>query len=461
MKYNLDNILLDTDSYKCPMFLQYPKNTTNMFNYLESRGGLFNKTVFFGLQYIMKEYLTKRITEENVIEAREFYAAHGVEFNSDGFMALAQHPILQGKLPIQIKAVPEGTVVPVKNCLLTAESTYPEFFWAVSYFEDVIMRLWYPITVATTSWHCRRIIENYLEQTADAPDAEIAFKLHDFGSRGVSSRESAGIGGAAHLVNFQGSDTIMGVTFANHYYNHDMSGFSINASEHSTMTIRGKDGELEACRNMIEQFAKPDKIFAIVGDSYDLWNFIDNYIGTVLKDKIISSGATLVVRPDSGNPVEIVTETVKRLADKFGIHYNSKGYKVLNYVKVIQGDGVNLDSIRAILNSLEQEGFSTSNIAFGMGRALLQKVDRDTQKFAYKCSSAVVDGKKVDVYKEPITDPGKNSKRGRLDLIYTNNKFETVKENDPKGFGSVLRTVFRDGKILIEDDLETIRKRAN
>jgi nicotinamide phosphoribosyltransferase len=284
--------------------------------------------------------------------------------------------------------------------------------------------------------------------------------LHDFGSRGVSSRESAGIGGMAHLVNFKGSDTLAGVMFANHYYHHPMAAFSIPASEHSTITMWGRDREFLAYQNMVKQFCKPGKIVACVSDSYDLWNVLENIWGGDLRDEIKESGGTLVVRPDSGDPAEVVLKTLQILERKVGMAKNLKGYKVLPpYLRVIQGDGVNEDSIKEILNKVLSNGYSASNIAFGMGGALLQKLDRDTQKFAFKCSEATVDGKSVDVFKDPITDKGKRSKAGRLDLIREQGQFKTVLQGSTR-LPSELVTVFEDGKIIKEYDLETVRKTA-
>jgi nicotinamide phosphoribosyltransferase len=459
MSYDENNILLDTDSYKASHWLQYPDGTSAMYSYLESRGGKFSSTVFFGLQYYLKRYLSRPITKENVEEAAAFYELHGVPFNKEGFMYIVEKH--GGKLPIEIKAVPEGTVVPTSNILASVESTDPKCFWIVSYLETMLMRIWYPITVATTSWHCRQIILEGLEKTAENPLEEIGFKLHDFGSRGVSSKESAGIGGAAHLVNFLGSDTVWGTALANEYYNEEMSAFSIPASEHSTMTMRGPEGEIEAFRDMLKHFAKPGSLVACVSDSYDIYRAIDEYWGKELKQEVIDSGATLIVRPDSGDPVEIVVECLKKLDKAFGSQWNSKGYKVLNHVRVIQGDGCTLESIAAMCQAIVNERYSISNVAFGMGGGLLQKLDRDTQKFAYKCSSATINGKEVDVFKSPVTDPGKMSKKGRLDLVQScGGGYRTVKAGE-ESFNSVMRPVFRNGEILVEDSLEEIRKRAS
>lgn len=242
--------------------------------------------------------------------------------------------------------------------------------------------------------------------------------FHDFGARGVSSAESAGIGGASHLVNFMGSDTVEGILLANHYYMENMAGLSIPAAEHSTIGAWGRNKEVEAYRNMLNKFAKPGAIVAVVSDTYDIYEACEKHWGTTLKDQIVASGATVVIRPDSGDPATVVLKCLQILDEKFGSTVNTKGYKVLNYVRLIQGDGVNRDSIVEILDTINNAGYSTTNIAFGMGGALLQQVNRDTQKFAYKCSAVEKDGEWMDVYKDPITDPGKRSMAGRLDTTY-------------------------------------------
>lgn len=454
----MENLILDSDSYKYSHWLQYPPNTTGMYSYLESRGGKYSKTLQFGLQIILKKQLTQRVTVDMVKEAAEFMKLHGEPFNYDGWMYIAKD--LGGRFPIKIKAVAEGTVVPVHNILMSGESTDPKVFWIASWLETMLMRVWYPITVATQSWHIRKMILSYLEKTSDDPQAEINFKLHDFGSRGVSSRESAMIGGAAHLVNFMGSDTVAGIWCANKYYNAEMAGFSIPAAEHSTMTAWGKEYESKAYGNMIDKYGKPGSLVAVVSDSYDIFNACEKIWGEKLKQKVIDSGATIVVRPDSGHPATVVLKCLNILASKFGTITNSKGYKVLNNVKILQGDGINQDSIREILDVAIAAGFSATNLAFGMGGALLQKVNRDTQEFAYKCSEVTIDGKAMPIQKTPVTDPGKRSRAGRLALVFDNKGFQTMsKEECPKGMDH-LETVFENGEMVKEYTLENIRKRA-
>ena len=773
------NRIIDTDSYKASHFLQYPPKTTRAFFYLESRGSDrdWDETVFFGLQYLLKNYFLAPFTQAMVEEAREVITAHGLPFNYDGWTSLiAKH---KGKLPLRIRAVAEGSVVPLHNVLMTVETTDDEFAWLGSWFETQLMRIWYAITVSTQSWQIKRDVYKFLSETADDADAEIAFKVHDFGARGVSSQETAAIGGAAHLVNFMGTDTMASLLLHRKFYHAEMAGFSIPAcyddkteiltdkgfkmfsdltdndfvaqykddetisfvrpekihsydwkdkiikfesqssdlcvtpnhrivrfshsknklevveaqnggyshrnslivsgfsekeneslsmldrlriafqadgsfpsrkdsynglryglkpirftlkkerkkerlewilnslgfeytknesgsrkgyshywvksdkefskyfdwvqlkevsalwavefldecsywdgrsptkntlrydttvkfnadivqalatfcgirssiyeyidkrgnrkpnytvnllkettklggqytkksesnyigkvycvtvpsgmiivrrngfvcvsgnSEHSTITSWGRDNEIEAYRNMLKNFAKANSLVAIVSDSWNIYEAVEKIWGEQLKQEVIDSGATIVIRPDSGEPVEVVSKVAQLLGEKFGYEINKQGYKVLKNVRIIQGDGVNQNSIKAILQRLKDEGFSASNIAFGIGGALLQKIDRDTLKFAYKCSAIVSDGKLIEVYKQPITDSGKNSKRGRLDLVLDENgEYKTVKIEDAKinsAENSQLQIVFEDGELLIDDNLDTIRKRA-
>ena len=451
------------------MFKQYPAGTTGVYSYIESRGGRYDQTVFFGLQAFIKEYLLSPITQADIDIADEILTAHGLPFNRAGWQyILDKH---SGYLPVVIRAVPEGTVVPVKNVLATIENTDPECFWLTTWLETALLRaVWYPTTVATQSWTIRQVILDYLEKTGDP--GLIDFKLHDFGARGVSSLESAGIGGAAHMVNFMGSDTVTGVLYAREFYNAGIAAFSIPAAEHSTITSWGREGEVDAYRNMLSNFAKPGGIVAVVSDSYDVFNAAEKLWGEQLRQEVIDSGATVVIRPDSGDPLTICRRLVQILADKFGYTTNAKGFKVLNNVRLIQGDGVNEHTIRMILGDFLVHGYSADNIAFGMGGALLQQLDRDTQKFAMKCSamSRVTDfGDEVwiDVQKDPVTDPGKKSKAGRVTLWKSGGEMVSA-VNAPTGWSDqaigpwtdMLEPVFRDGKLLRDMSFDQVRANA-
>lgn len=457
MENRLISTVLDTDSYKFSHWVQYPKGTTAMYSYLESRGGEFPKTLFFGLQYYLKQYLTNPITAEEVEEAAEFAKLHGTPFNYEGWMHIVNEH--GGKLPVRIKAVREGSLVPTSNILMSVESLDPKVFWVVSWLETMLVRLWYPITVATNSHYIKLLIKQFMEDTSDGGLEGLDFKLHDFGSRGVSSQESAMIGGAAHLVNFKGSDTIAGVYAANKFYDSEMSAFSIPASEHSTMTMWGRENEVEAYRNMLKQY-EGQPIFACVSDSYDIYNAVEHLWGGELKEEVQRFGGTVVVRPDSGHPATVVLKTLELLDKRFGSEVNSKGYKVINNnVRVIQGDGIEYRSIAEILKYVTAAGFSAENVNFGMGGALLQKMDRDTCKFAFKCSAAEVDGEWIDVYKDPV-DSFKTSKKGKMRLVKDGPTYYTVREEEAPA-GDELVTVYESGEILETCTLEEVRSRAD
>lgn len=446
---NEDNIILSSDSYKYSMHLQYPPGTEVVYSYIESRGGKWGYTVFFGLQAFIKRYLTKPVTMQDIDEAEEIILAHGEPFNREGWEYIVREH--GGRLPISIRALPEGTIIEGKNVLVVVENTDPKCFWLTTFLETPLLRaVWYPVTVATADHANRTEILKWLEKTGDP--SLIDFKLHDFGARGVSSKESAGLGGMAHLLNFKGTDTVMALVYARNFYNAKMAGFSIPAAEHSTITSWGREHEVDAYRNMLKQFGRDGSLLAVVSDSYDIYNACELW-GTTLKQEVIDSGATVVVRPDSGNPPEVVTECLKILDKHFGHTVNDKGYKILNNVRVIQGDGIDHQMIRAILFTAALHGYSADNIAFGQGGALLQIVNRDDLKFAMKCSAIRVDNVWRDVYKDPITDPGKKSKRGRVTLFKMKDGYRSGVEDWET---SALVEVYRDGLLKVSYDWDEV-----
>jgi len=472
------NIILNSDSYKYSQFNQYPPGTEYVHSYIESRGGQWDKTVFFGLQAFIKEYLLEPVTMADINEAEEIILAHGEPFNRAGWEYIVTK--LGGKLPVIIKAAPEGLIIPTRNVLATIENTDPNCYWLTSFLETAILRaIWYPTTVATNSYESKKIILEFLEKTGDP--SSIDFKLHDFGARGVSSLESAGIGGAAHLINFSGTDTVSALVHARRYYNADMPGFSIPAMEHSTVTSWGRDGEEASFRNMIKKNAKPGGLFAAVSDSYDIYKACELW-GTKLKQDVLDSGATLVVRPDSGEPSEVVLNCLRILDKHFGSVVNVKGFKVLNNVRVIQGDGIDHSTIRSILTVMYLSGYSADNVAFGQGGALLQMVNRDTMQFAMKCSSIGVRvlsesgednplGKTIgtklewcDVFKDPVTDSGKTSKKGRLKLVQalSDGKYHTMRQEVfiKTPTKDVLEDVYLNGELLRDMTFDEVRVNA-
>src|SRR5436853_3260037 len=454
------NLVLQTDSYKFTHWKQYPPGTKFVYSYLESRGGMFEQTLFFGLQYYLQEYLSGEVVnEQDVKEAQEFVDRHigpGM-FNFEGWMYVIRN--LAGRLPVIIKAVPEGTQADTRNVLMTIENTDPRCYWLPNYLETLLLKVWYPITVATLSNAIRKVFLAALERSGDP--SLIDFKLHDFGYRGVSSEETAGIGAAAHLINFKGTDTVAGIRLLQHYYkSSEMEGFSIPAAEHSTITAWGRENEVLAYQNMLTQF--PNGLVAVVSDSYNVYEAAEKLWGQVLHDKVLQRQGTLVIRPDSGNPREVVRQALNVLGEKFGFESNAKGYRVLNpKVRVIQGDGVNYWTIQDTLAAMTRAGWSADNITFGMGGALLQQLNRDTQKFAFKTSAITINGEEREVYKDPIDGHDKVSKRGRMVLHLADGRWSTESmRRDQDDLQDQLRTVFKDGELLVTQKAREVRANA-
>lgn len=455
-------LILLSDGYKFTHWTQYPPGTEYIRSYFESRGGEFSRTVFFGLQYYLKEFLEGVVVApEDIPMAERFCARY---FGQDGLFNTGgwEHIVREhgGRLPVSIRAVPEGSVVNTQNVLMTIENTDPAVPWLTNFLETLLAMVWYPMTVATLSREMKKLVLQYLHRTGGDP-AGIEFKLHDFGFRGVSSLESAGLGGMAHLVNFEGTDTTPGILFAEEYYEAEKVGASIPASEHSTITAWGRDREADAFENMLAQF--PEGLVACVSDSYDIYEACSKIWGEKLKDKVLGRKGTLVVRPDSGDPPVVVCQVLDALGKAFGYTRNEKGFKVLPpEVRVIQGDGIDYVMTRQILSCMDIQGWSAENIAFGMGGALLQKLNRDTQKCAFKCSEATVNGEDRDVWKDPVTDPGKRSKAGRLKLLRETGAHGPVWRtvNAREEGEDQLVEVFRNGEILREYTFDEVRQRA-
>lgn len=469
MKTN--NLILLADGYKYSHHKLYYPGTNKVYSYLESRGGKFDNTVFYGLQYYLKTFLEgQAFTQEDLDEAEPFLQqvfGRDDVFDKSKFQYIIDNH--DGRLPIRIKAVPEGSVVPTSNVLMTIENTDPECYWLPNFLETLLMQVWYPNTVATVSREVKKLITYYFGKTAtDGVEEGIEFVLNDFGFRGVSSLESAGLGGSAHLVNFQGSDTLAGSVIVKNIYNaKEVYGKSIPATEHSIVTLLGEKGEKEIFEHVLDTF--PTGLIACVSDSYNIFRACEEYWGEELKEKILNRDGTLVIRPDSGDPVMTLLKVFEILFDKFGYTVNEKGYRVLPLqIRVIQGDGVNYDAIRDMYEALEKNQISAENLALGMGGALLQKLDRDTQKYALKCSYAEINGRSVEVQKRPtemdasgnITGSFKKSKAGKLKLVKINDEYQTVKANEQPELKDELVTVFENGKVVRTYSFEEVRANA-
>lgn len=468
---NQKNLILTTDSYKLTHFQQYPKDTEAVYSYFESRtGAKYPYTVFFGLQHIIKEWLLDPITTSDMIEAAglaSYHFGNSAIFNNDGW----EHVRKRGYLPLRIKAVPEGTVVPTGNVLMTVENTDPECFWLTNAVESLLTHVWYPSTVATLSHHTRAMIKSYLDTTSDS-DEGLPFMLHDFGYRGAATHDAAAIGGAGHLINFKGTDTLPAMLLALDSYKADPEtlAFSVPATEHSVMTSLGKNREFEVVNQALEEY--PTGILSVVADSYDIYHFVNTVTVGSFKEKIEARDGVFVIRPDSittkdPTPQDLVRWIAKTIDFNMGSTINSKGYKVLNpKVRILWGDGIDPDGIMGILSFLMKAGYSAENMVFGMGGGLLQKVNRDTQRFAFKSSAQKRDGEWHDVFKSPL-DASKVSKKGRLRLAMNYaGRYYTEPLGRPSGYPydvcreNILETVFENGKLIREQTFDDIRQRA-
>lgn len=449
----MNNIILNADSYKASHFLQYPESTKYVSSYIEARAGEYNQVVFFGLQAFIKKYLLSRITETDVAEAKNIISNHGLPFYEAGWnYILEKHA---GLLPLKIQAVAEGSVVPVGNVLCQVVNTDPNCFWVTSYIETALLRaVWYPSTIATRSYHIKQKITDFLLKTADSLSG-LPFMLHDFGARGVSSLESAELGGMAHMLNFLGSDNLSAIFAASKYYNAEMAAYSIPAAEHGTVTSWGSELEEAAYRHILESFQGYAAV-SVVSDSYDLFYAIEHIWGKALKHEVEKFGGVVVIRPDSGEPVSVIRKTLRLLAKNYGVTKNSKGYNVLPpCIRVIQGDGISEATIEEILTAITADGFSAENIVFGMGAELLQKLNRDTLGFAMKVSAVNINGVWQGVAKQPKTDSFKISRRGRLALVDN----QTILLDDLGNNSNQLLDKYVDGAIIREELWSDIKDR--
>lgn len=453
------NLLLDTDSYKQGHFQFYPPGLSYASSYLEARENDFSDSlVFFGLTPIIKR-LAQGFTKNDIYEASAVCQEHGVPFNKAGWLKMySDHG---GQFPVLIRALPEGTRAPVGVPLLITESTNPEYAWLPSWLETQLMRVWYPITVATKSALVKHILLAAAKRTCDNTD-HVRYQLHDFGSRGVSCPEQAAIGGAAHLTQFMGTDTMAALQFIQQNYPTQAGlavGHSVPATEHSTVTTWGRNGEQASFRHALEQI--PNGILSVVSDTYNLKEAVQFWCSQ--SEAVTAQSTRLVVRPDSGDPVATVLYCVHALAKAFGTTQNSLGFNELNNCSVIQGDGIDIEQIEDILSELEKNKFASSNVVFGMGAGLLQKVNRDTLRFAYKTSYAHSDKYRGPVGKDPTTDPTKKQKMGLVDTTYSSaDRLVCVyRQYAESTLTSALTPYYSCGEVSSYYDFDSIRRAAS
>jgi nicotinamide phosphoribosyltransferase len=470
------------DFYKTDHRPQYPLNTWRVYSNLtprESRIPGINQIVVFGIQYFVKEYLIRAYNErffslpkEEAVRRYKRRLDHSLGKDTVSMKHIEELHDL-GYLPLHIKALPEGSLSPLRVPVLTITNTDKRFFWLTNDQETILSTtLWGMMTSATIAYEYRTILEQYGKSTSDQ-DWFIDWQAHDFSMRGMFGCEAACMSGAAHLISFTGTDTIPAIDFLEHYYGADcekeMIGGSVPATEHSVMCMGGEETEVETYRRLLVD-VYPKGIVSIVSDTWDFWKVLTEEIPK-LKDIIMKRDGKLVIRPDSGDPIKIlcgdpnsddpavVKGAVEVLWDLFGGEINSKGYKQLDpHIGLIYGDSITIDRCRTICRRLKQKGFSTTNVVYGVGSYTYQHVTRDTFGFAVKSTYGVIDGKPVDIFKKPKTDNGiKNSAKG---LLMVDDKFNLVQCCTPEQENSgMLQTVFLNGKLENETTLAQIRSR--
>lgn len=415
------------DFYKVGHVEQYPKGTELIFSNFTPRKPINNTfkdgCVFFGLKYFIEKYLKDNFNKKNFLDIsyQEFMKQ---TLNVDKAYSHIEDLLKLDKLPLEIYALPEGTLVPFGVPTLVMYNTDPKYYWLTNMLETILScSLWGPCTSATIARQYRNLLDSYCAETSDNAWF-VDYQAHDFSFRGMNGLEAAALSGAAHLLYFKGTDTIPGILLQHEIYGKELScGTSVPATEHSVMSVGSKESELETYRRLITE-VYPSGIVSIVSDTWDLWNVLDNHLIT-LKDEIMTRDGKVVIRPDSGDPVEIIcgTETnkgvIQRLWDVFGGTINSKGYKELDpHIGCIYGDSITLERANRILFRLKEQGFSSTNIVFGVGSFTYQYNTRDTLGFAMKATYCEINGVGHAITKDPVTDNGtKKSHSGILKVV--------------------------------------------
>ncbi|PZR23684.1 MAG: nicotinate phosphoribosyltransferase [Flavobacterium psychrophilum] len=480
------NPLLLTDGYKADHRRQYPDGTTLVYsNWTPRKSRIANvdEVIFFGLQYFIKKYIIEDFENDFFkkpkAEVVKKYARRLNNYLGPNEIGTAHIEALHdlGYIPMVFKALPEGASVLVRVPMFTMYNTLPEFFWLTNYFETLLSAVvWLPCNSATIANQYRKILDKYAAETSSVPEF-VDWQAHDFSMRGMGGIEASLTSSAGHLLSFTGSDTIPAIDFLEEYYNADsdkeLIAGSVPATEHSVMCMGTTDGEYETFKRLICD-VYPKGIVSIVSDTWDLWKVLTDYLPR-LKDVISGRDGKVVVRPDSGNPADILcgnpngkTEqerkgVVELLWDVFGGSVNNKGYKeLIPQIGAIYGDSITIERATEICERLKQKGFASTNVVLGIGSFTYQYNTRDTFGFAMKATYGEVKGQGREIFKDPITDDGtKKSAKGLMKVVKENGNYKLIDqvswEQEQTG---ELKEVFRDGKLLIDQSLAEIRERV-
>lgn len=494
--------LFNTDAYKLDHRRQYPEGTTAVLSNYTARGSRIegvDYTVHFGLQAFLVE-LAESFEDffkgDIDVIATEYEAAVNSVLGpntvgSDHIRAL--HKL--GYLPLLFCAVPEGTRVPIRVPSFTIENTHDDFFWLVNYFETWISAsYWQPSTTATIAYHFRELLNAAALETTGSTDG-VEFQGHDFSYRGMAGTHAAAASSLGHLLSFQGSDTLSAMAYADKNYgkvpwiqrSDDWVLGSVPATEHSVMCAGGSDegDEQKTFERLLNLY--PAGIVSVVSDTWDLWNVLTVILPN-LKDQILARDGKLVIRPDSGDPVDIICGTAEKnwvkitdrsvlkpeekgvielLWDVFGGTVNAQGYKVLDpHIGAIYGDSITPTRAQQIIDRLKAKGFASTNIVFGVGSFTYQYQTRDTFSSAIKATWVEINGVERAIFKAPVTDSGmKKSAKGRLAVIDRGNGLELVDNLSTESWmevdrivGDMLNPIWHNGEFLKWQTLGDIRK---
>ncbi|TNP18992.1 nicotinate phosphoribosyltransferase [Bacillus tropicus] len=489
--------MLLCDYYKTSHIDQYPEGTEVIYSTFTPRSNRYmpyaDKVVVFGIQSFVKKYLIDYFNEnffsrplEDVVEEYVRYMKHTLFIEEPNAAHIIELHKL-GYMPLQVKALPEGTLAPIKVPVLSVENTRPDLvstFWITNYLETIMSNeIWLPMTSATVSYQYRKLLIDMAMKTVGHAN-DVPFQAHDFSMRGMSSLESAMASGAGHLLSFVGTDTVPAIAYLEHYYNanieKELVGTSIPATEHSVMsanTDADNRDEFAMYKRLVTE-VYPKGFFSVVSDTYDFWAVVGEILPR-LKKEIMERDGRMVIRPDSGDPVLILTgnpegETelerkglIEALWDIFGGTITEKGYKLLDtHIGAIYGDSITLERAKAIVEKLEEKGFASTNVVFGVGSYTFQYQTRDSLGFAMKATYAVVNGQERLLFKDPKTDDGtKRSQRGRV-VVTEDDDFgiigiDGLNKEQANALKDVdlLQDVFVDGKLMRDESLSEIRAR--
>ncbi len=480
------NPLLLTDGYKVDHRRQYPEGTSLVYsNWTPRKSRLegVDEVVFFGLQYFIKKYILEDFETHFFNQPKERvvaqYARRINNYLGENQVGTKHIEDLHdlGYIPMVIKALPEGASVPIRVPMFTMYNTLPEFFWLTNYFETLLSSvIWMPCTSATIAKQYRKILDKFATETSSTPEF-VDWQGHDFSMRGMAGIEAAVSSSSGHLLSFTGTDTIPAIDFLETYYNansdNELMGGSVAATEHSVMCMGTTEGELETFKRLICE-VYPKGIVSIVSDTWDLWKVLTEFLPK-LKNEIITREGKVVIRPDSGDPVDIICGNpngktknerkgvIELLWDTFGGTVNTKGFKeLIPQIGAIYGDSITINRATQICERLKAKGFASTNIVLGIGSYTYQYNTRDTFGFAMKATYGEVNGVGREIFKDPITDDGtKKSAKGLMKIELENGRYKLIDQVDWKTeHEGELKEVFRDGKLLIDQTLAEIRKRV-